>query len=68
MTQEPFFEESSGNAFADLEQEDTDELFTRGKIGSQVICILKQRNLTLFCHSGKLKMRAKFSTVDRARI
>jgi predicted XRE-type DNA-binding protein len=45
MTQEPFFEESSGNVFADLEQEDADELFTRGKIGSQVIRILKQRNL-----------------------
>jgi predicted XRE-type DNA-binding protein len=45
MTQEPFFEESSGNAFADLELEDADELFTRGKIGIQVIRILKQRNL-----------------------
>jgi len=45
MTQEPFFEESSGNVFADLELEDADELFTRGKIGSQVIRILKQRNL-----------------------
>lgn len=45
MTQEPFFEESSGNVFADLEQEDADELFTRGKTGIQVIRILKQRNL-----------------------
>jgi len=45
MTQEPFFEESNGNAFADLELEDADELFTRGKIGIQVIRILKQRNL-----------------------
>jgi predicted XRE-type DNA-binding protein len=31
MTQEPFFEKSSGNAFADLELEDADELFTRAK-------------------------------------
>jgi predicted XRE-type DNA-binding protein len=33
MTQEPFFEESSGNVFADLEQEEADELFRRGKMG-----------------------------------
>ncbi|MEG4319342.1 MULTISPECIES: XRE family transcriptional regulator [unclassified Microcoleus] len=45
MTQEPFFEESSGHVFADLEQEDANQLFTRGKIGIQVIRILKQRNL-----------------------
>ena len=45
MTQEPFFEESSSNAFADLELDDADELFTRGKTGIQVIRILKQRNL-----------------------
>jgi predicted XRE-type DNA-binding protein len=45
MTQEPIFEESSGNVFADLGLEDADELFTRGKIGIQVIRILKQRNL-----------------------
>jgi predicted XRE-type DNA-binding protein len=45
MTQEPFFEESSGHVFADLELEDADELFTRGKTGIQVIRILKQRNL-----------------------
>ncbi len=45
MTQEPFFEESSGNVFADLEQEDADKLFTWGKTGIQVIRILKQRNL-----------------------
>ncbi len=45
MTQEPFFEESSGNVFADLGLEDAEELFTRGKIGIQVIRILKQRNL-----------------------
>ena len=45
MTEEPIFEESSGNVFADLGLEDADELFTRGKIGIQVIKILKQRNL-----------------------
>ena len=45
MTQEPIFEESSGNVFADLGLEDADELLMRGKIGIQVIRILKQRNL-----------------------
>ena len=45
MTEEPIFEESSGNVFADLGLEDADELLTRGKIGIQVIKILKQRNL-----------------------
>ena len=45
MTQEPIFEESSGNVFADLGLKDADELFMRGKIGIQVIRILKQRNL-----------------------
>jgi predicted XRE-type DNA-binding protein len=45
MTQETIFEESSGNVFADLGLEDADELFTRGKIGIQVIRLLKQRNL-----------------------
>ncbi len=45
MTQEPVFEESSGNVFADLSLEDADELFTRGKIGIQVLSILKQRGL-----------------------
>jgi predicted XRE-type DNA-binding protein len=39
------FEESSGNVFADLGLEDADELFIRGKIGIQVLRILKQRNL-----------------------
>ncbi|MEA5605993.1 helix-turn-helix domain-containing protein [Nostoc sp. UHCC 0252] len=39
------FEESSGNVFADLGLEDADELFTRGKIGIQVLRLLKQRNL-----------------------
>ncbi|NJK77273.1 MAG: XRE family transcriptional regulator [Oscillatoriales cyanobacterium RU_3_3] len=45
MTQEPIFEESSGNVFADLGLEDADELFARGKIGIQVLRLLKQRNL-----------------------
>ncbi|MEG4496030.1 XRE family transcriptional regulator [Microcoleus sp. F10-C6] len=45
MTQEPLFEESSGNVFADLGLKDADELFMRGKIGIQVIHLLKQRNL-----------------------
>jgi predicted XRE-type DNA-binding protein len=45
MTQEPIFEESSGNLFADLGLKDADELFMRGKIGIQVIRLLKQRNL-----------------------
>lgn len=45
MTQETVFEESSGNVFADLGLEDADELFVRGKIGIQVIRLLKQRNL-----------------------
>jgi predicted XRE-type DNA-binding protein len=37
--------DSSGNVFADLELDDADELFTRGKIGIQVIRLLKRRNL-----------------------
>ncbi|MBD2456851.1 XRE family transcriptional regulator [Nostoc sp. FACHB-87] len=45
MTQEPVFEESSGNVFADLGLSNADELFTRGKIGIQVLRLLKQRNL-----------------------
>ncbi|NJL60722.1 MAG: XRE family transcriptional regulator [Methylacidiphilales bacterium] len=45
MTQEPIFEQSCGNVFADLGLEDADELFTRGKIGIQVLRILKQRHL-----------------------
>lgn len=45
MKQEPIFEESSGNVFADLGLEDAEELFTRGQIGIQVIRILKKRNL-----------------------
>jgi predicted XRE-type DNA-binding protein len=45
MTQEPVFEESSGNVFADLGLEDASELFMRGKIGIQVLRLLSQRNL-----------------------
>jgi predicted XRE-type DNA-binding protein len=45
MIPEPVFEESSGNVFADLDLENADELFLRGKIGIQVIRLLKQRNL-----------------------
>ena len=45
MNTEPKFIDGSGNVFADLELDDADELFTRGKIGIQVIRLLKQRNL-----------------------
>jgi predicted XRE-type DNA-binding protein len=45
MTQETIFEESSGNVFADLGLENASELFTRGKIGIQVLHLLSQRNL-----------------------
>ncbi|NET42548.1 helix-turn-helix domain-containing protein [Okeania sp. SIO2B3] len=45
MRQEQIFEESSGNVFADIGLEDADELFTRGKIGIQVIRLLKKRHL-----------------------
>lgn len=45
MTQEAVFQESSGNVFADMGLSDADELFTRGKIGIQVLRLLKQRNL-----------------------
>ncbi|MEA5581232.1 XRE family transcriptional regulator [Nodularia harveyana UHCC-0300] len=45
MTQEAVFQESSGNVFADLDLSNADELFTRGKIGIQVLRLLKQRNL-----------------------
>ncbi|MEG4075357.1 XRE family transcriptional regulator [Microcoleus sp. Pol14C2] len=47
MTQEPIFEESSGNVFADLGLADADELLAQGKIGIQVLRLLKQRNLEL---------------------
>jgi len=45
MIQEPVFEESSGNVFTDLDLSNADELFMRGKIGIQVLRLLKQRNL-----------------------
>ncbi len=45
MIQEPIFEESNGNVFSDLGLADADELFARGKIGIQVLRLLKQRNL-----------------------
>ena len=45
MTQEPVFEESSGNVFADLGLSNASELFTRGKIGIEVLRLLSQRNL-----------------------
>jgi predicted XRE-type DNA-binding protein len=45
MNIEPKSIDGSGNIFADLELEDADELFTRGKIGIQVIRLLKRRNL-----------------------
>lgn len=44
MKQKRIFEESSENIFADLGLENADELFTRGKIGIQVIILLKRRN------------------------
>jgi predicted XRE-type DNA-binding protein len=45
MNIEPKFINGSGNVFTDLELDDADELFTRGKIGIQIIRLLKQRNL-----------------------
>jgi predicted XRE-type DNA-binding protein len=42
---ETIFEESSGNVFADLDLDDADEMFMRGKIGIQVVKLLKERNL-----------------------
>lgn len=39
------FEEGSGNVFADLGLEDTDELFARAQIGACIFKILKDRNL-----------------------
>jgi predicted XRE-type DNA-binding protein len=38
---ETIFEESSGNVFADLGLDDADEMFMRGKIGIQVVKLLK---------------------------
>jgi predicted XRE-type DNA-binding protein len=37
--------DSRGNVFSDLELDDADELFTRGKISIQFIKLLKRRNL-----------------------
>jgi predicted XRE-type DNA-binding protein len=45
MNTEPKFINGSGNIFADLELDDADELFTRGKLGIQVIQLLKICNL-----------------------
>ena len=41
----PEFEEGSGNVFADLGLDDSDELFARAKIGFHVHTILKEKNL-----------------------
>ncbi len=43
--QESAFEEGSGNVFADLGLEDSDELFARAKIGFHVYQILKNKRL-----------------------
>jgi predicted XRE-type DNA-binding protein len=40
------FEEGSGNVFADLELDDADELFARGRIGFHVYQLLKAKKLT----------------------
>jgi predicted XRE-type DNA-binding protein len=45
MNTEPKSIDGSGNIFVDLELDDADELFTRGKIGVQVIRLLNRRNL-----------------------
>jgi predicted XRE-type DNA-binding protein len=45
MMTEIIFEESSGNVFADLGFDNADEMLMRGKIGIQVIKLLKSRNL-----------------------
>ena len=37
--------EGSGNVFADLGLQDAEELYTRAKIGFQVLTILQDRNL-----------------------
>jgi predicted XRE-type DNA-binding protein len=39
------FEESSGNIFADLGLEDSDELYARAQIGVHVFKILKDKKL-----------------------
>ncbi len=45
MNVKPRSIDSSGNVFDDLKLDDADELFARGKIGIQVVKILKRRNL-----------------------
>jgi predicted XRE-type DNA-binding protein len=45
MNTEPKFINGSGNVFTDLELDDADELFTRVKLGVQVIRLLKICNL-----------------------
>lgn len=44
-TAEPEFEEGSGNVFADLGLDDSDELFARAKIGFHIYQILKGKKL-----------------------
>jgi len=43
--QEPEYEVSSGNVFADLELDDADELLTRAQLGHTVRLLLKARKL-----------------------
>lgn len=43
--EQTIFEESSGNVFADLGFDNADEMLMRGKIGIQVIRLLRQRSL-----------------------
>jgi predicted XRE-type DNA-binding protein len=45
MNLQPKSIDSSGNIFSDLKLDNADELFARGKIGIQVIKLLKRRNL-----------------------
>jgi predicted XRE-type DNA-binding protein len=45
MTEKPEFYEGSGNVFAELGLEDSDELYARAKIGFEVWKILKERKL-----------------------
>jgi predicted XRE-type DNA-binding protein len=44
-SEEPAFEKGSGNVFADLGLSDSDELFTRAKLGFHVYQILTARKL-----------------------
>jgi predicted XRE-type DNA-binding protein len=41
----PMFEKGSGNVYADLGLDDSDELFARAKIGFYVFQIIKQKKL-----------------------